>query len=375
MYEQVKVGTTCGGCPAWLKAQGSDPCLRDELLRRGNLVGVREFKSRPPHHFRQSYLKHTPVQTWVGEMESSRFSFTKSWLIHTFIILILTMIPSYLFFQVSPSQMTLYVNSLFWQHFPIPTGGGLSVTLYPIILLLVFAISVPSYLLVFFRRRIPRSASILKYAVLIAAFTILISSRFVLTMIPSVTYQEWSSLEWFGSLVLIFLIVIPTIRWELNWYLAREEKSALPGVEATSVKNPCNPERVGRLLFYTVLLVPFAFQSLSRNPIILQSLFYDVSLSNPSAGEFQISFMGFPGIMMLFFLPALALRLFFAYKIVAYLLGTEKDNTVVIIGFLSLILDAISMPTVQLEVPFTFGPFPLLFTVGLLTMYKCYVDK
>jgi hypothetical protein len=38
-----------GGCQARLKAQGSDPCLRDTLSRRGNLVGVREFKSRPPH--------------------------------------------------------------------------------------------------------------------------------------------------------------------------------------------------------------------------------------------------------------------------------------------------------------------------------------
>ena len=40
----------CGGCQARLKAQGSDPCLRDTASRRGNLVGVREFKSRPPHH-------------------------------------------------------------------------------------------------------------------------------------------------------------------------------------------------------------------------------------------------------------------------------------------------------------------------------------
>ena len=42
--------STRGGCQAWLKAQGSDPCLRDATSRRGNLVGVREFKSRPPHH-------------------------------------------------------------------------------------------------------------------------------------------------------------------------------------------------------------------------------------------------------------------------------------------------------------------------------------
>jgi hypothetical protein len=271
--------------------------------------------------------------------------------------------------------VTLYITSLFWQHSPVPVGGGLTVTLHPIILLLVFAISVPSYLLLSFRRHIPRSDSILKYAIFFAAFTILISSRFLLTMIPYVTYQEWSSLEWFGSLVLVFLIVVPSIRWELNRYVVREEKPALTGLESASVKNRCNPERVGRLLFYIAILVPFAFQSLSRNPIIFQSLFYDVSLSSPSIGEFQISLMGFPGIMMLLFLPALAFRLLFAYKIVAYLLGKEKDNTVVIIGLVSLFLDAVSMPTIQLEVQFTFGPFPFLFAVGLLIMYKCYINK
>jgi hypothetical protein len=318
-------------------------------------------------------------------MEFAGSSSIRNWLKHTFIVLILAMIPSLLLFQASASRLTLIVISPFWQYSSYPFDGGLSFTLYPIILLLAFAISVPSYMLLFLRRHIPRSTSILKYAIIMAAFTVLISSsivhlwQFVVAAMPYVSYRESTSLEWFGSLVLVFLIVLPSLKWELTRYLSDEKRSGLSSPEEASMQGICNPERAGRLLFYVATLVPYAYQSspyaYESNPIFLGSVFYSLSLSNSSASGLSIAFHGHPSFIVPLVLTVLALRFLFVYRTVAYILGRERDHIVVIIGLLSLIPDTISMPLTLPGLPFRFGPFPLLFTAGLLTMYKCYVRK
>ncbi len=314
-------------------------------------------------------------------MESERSSSIKNWLHHTFIVLILAMIPSVMFIQVTANQVLLHAESPFWQHSFDPISPGLSLTLYPIIVLFVFAISFPSYILAFFKNHISKSASILKYAVLMAVFTILISFsanplwQFVSIEMPYVSYREWSSLEWYGSLILVFLIVLPSIKWELNRFLNSKEGFVQNSQEAISAPDSCNPERLGRLLIYIAVLTPYAYQSMNRNPLSLASIFYTVSFSSSPENQLFIHFAGHPSLVVPLVFTVTALRILFAFKTVAYIQSKERDYIVVIVGLLSLILDSISMPLSILGAPFTFGPFPLLFAAGLLTMYKCNVRK
>jgi hypothetical protein len=299
------------------------------------------------------------------------------WVRHTIIILILAGIPSFISVQLHASEVDLYIISPFWQYASGSYGMGFSFAVYPVGFLLFAVISAPSYLLLFVRGRISKSTSILRYSISMAALTILAGYSVIpiwqnaSALMMGISYGVWESLGWYSSLVMIYLIFFPSVNWELSRYISGIRETALEGNQAIHAFGRCNPERFGHLLFYMAILAPYAYQNMSRNPIIFGSVFYTVDFGSSPYSSY-LSFIGYTIPFTVLIMATTALRLLFVYEVLMFTLGKAKDRDVVVIGLLSLVSDTFLMPQVFLEVSFITGPFPLLFATGLLIMYKCF---
>jgi hypothetical protein len=313
-------------------------------------------------------------------MEFPKIGSGWKWARHTIIVLIIAGIPSSMSIHVSSSLVLLFVEGPFWQYSSGSVYPGLWFTLYPPSLLLFAIISFPSYFLLFIRGHISNSKPIFKYSIVMAALTALAGYsvfplwQYISSVAPDVLYGIWLDLGWSASLVLIFLILIPSIDWEVNRYIANERETVSSDQQSVSALGACNPQRLGRFLIYIAFFAPYAYQRFGAESIYFGSIFYYVSLGGLSDGVL-LFLVGYPIPIVLFSTAATALRLFFAYKVLAYIIGREQDRTVVAVGLLSLVSDTIFMPRVFVQFSYVTGPFPLLFVTGLLTMYKCFIQK
>ncbi|MHA1588089.1 MAG: hypothetical protein ACTSV9_04845, partial [Candidatus Thorarchaeota archaeon] len=207
-------------------------------------------------------VRPSPVRYWLG---------------YTLIVLILALVPSSIFARGFPTHVALNAISPFWQYISWPVDEGLGITLRPVMLLAILAISAPSLLFAWRRYSAAETDSILTHGVVLGAFIVLINvglvslSQFILFM-PYISYREWSSLTQFGSLVLIFLIVVPTIRWEVKRCLAKGKTAArIPETShAMSVsQSTCSPSFVGRAMFYSAVIGPFVYESFGGLPDLI----------------------------------------------------------------------------------------------------------
>lgn len=299
---------------------------------------------------------------------------------HTIMVLIIAGIPSSMSIHVSSSIVLLFVEGPFWRYSSGSVYPGLWFTLYPPSFLLFAIISFPSYFLLLIRSHMSNSKPIFKYSIVMAALTALAGYsvfplwQYISSVAPDVLYGIWLDLGWSASLVLIFLILIPSIDWELNRYIANGRETISSDQQSVSALGACNPERLGRFLLYIAFFAPYAYQRFGAESIYFGSIFYYVSLGGLSDGGL-LFIIGYPILAVLFSTAATALRLFFAYKVLAYITGREQDRTVVAIGLLSLISDTIFMPRVFVQFSYVTGPFPLLFVIGLLIMYRCFSKR
>jgi hypothetical protein len=302
------------------------------------------------------------------------------WVRHTIIVLVIAGIPSLMSISVSSSLVLLFMEGPFWRYSSGSVYPGLWLTFYPPSLLLFAIISFPSYFLLFIKGHISNSKPIFKYSIVMAALTAIAGYsvfplwQYISSVAPDVLYGIWLHLGWSASLVLIFLILIPSIDWELNRYIANGKATVSSDQQSVSALGACNPQRLGRFLLFIAFFAPYAYQRFGAESVYFGSIFYDVSLGGLSDGVL-LFFIGYPILAVLFSTAATALRLFFAFKVLAYIIGREQDRTVVVVGLLSLISDTIFMPRFFVQFSYVIGPFPLLFVTGLLIMYKCFIQK
>ena len=297
------------------------------------------------------------------------------WLGYAFMVLILALVPSSIFVRVFPTHVALNAISPFWQYISWPVDEGLGTTLRPVMLLAILAISAPSLLFAWRRYSAAETDSILTHGVVLGAFIVLINvglvslSQFILFM-PYISYREWSSLTQFGSLVLIFLIVVPTIRWEVKRCLVKEKTAArIPETShAVSVsQSTCSPSFVGKAMFYSAIIGPFVYESFGGLPsLILGGMFYTVWF-----GSVNISFEVLPSFLVPLYFISLGLGLVYAYGVWNCSRGVGNIRRTVVIGLVSLVPAALAFPIHITGVPFSFGPVPLLFLLGLLFMFLC----
>ncbi len=305
-------------------------------------------------------VRPSPVRYWLG---------------YTLIVLVLAVVPSSIFVRVFPTHVALSTISPFWQYSSWPVDEGLGITLHPLMLLAILAISAPSLLFAWRRYSIVETDSILTHGVVLGVLIVLISvglvplSQFILLM-PSISHRVWSSLTQFGSLVLVFLIVVPTIRWEVDRRLTKEKTAAdIPETShAVSVsQSACCPSFVGRAMFYSAVISPFVYESFGGLPsLILGGMFYTVSF-----GSVNISFEVLPSFFVPLYFISLGLGFVYANGVWNCSRGVGNRRRTVVIGLVSLVPAALSFPFYITGVPFSFGPVPLLFLLGLLFMFLC----
>jgi hypothetical protein len=310
-------------------------------------------------------------------MEMVRPSPVKYWLGYTLIVLILAMVPSSIFVRVFPTHLALNAISPFWQYISWPVDEGLGIALRPVILLATLAISTPSLLFAWRRYSAAETDSILTQGVVLGVFVVLINvglvslSQFVLFM-PYISYREWSNLTQFSSLVLVFLIVVPTIRWEVKRCLTNDETAAhIPETSrAVSVsQSPCSPSFVGKAMFYSAVIGPFVYESFGGLPsLILGGMFYTISF-----GSVSISFEVLPSFFVPLYFISQALGLVYANGVWNCSRGAGNRRRTVVIGLVSLVPAALAFPIHITGVLPLFGPVPLLFLLGLLFMFLCEV--
>jgi hypothetical protein len=304
-------------------------------------------------------VKPSPVRHWLG---------------YTLIVLILAMVPSSIFVRGFPTHVALNAISPFWQYISWPVDEGLGITLRPVMLLAILVISAPSLLFAWRRYSAAETDSILTHGVVLGAFIVLINvglmslSQLILFM-PYTSYREWSSLTQFGSLVLVFLIVVPTIRWEMKCCLTNETAAHIPETShAVSVsQSTCSPSFVGRVMLYSAVIAPFVYESFGGLPsLILGGMFYTVWF-----GSMSISFEVLPSFFVPLHFISIGLGLVYANGVWNCSRGVGNRRRTVVIGLVSLVPAALAFPIHITGVLPLFGPVPLLFLLGLLFMFLC----
>jgi hypothetical protein len=241
-------------------------------------------------------------------------------------------------------------------------------------LLAILVISAPSLLFAWRRYSAAETDSILTHGVVLGAFIVLINvglmslSQLILFM-PYTSYREWSSLTQFGSLVLVFLIVVPTIRWEMKCCLTNETAAHIPETShAVSVsQSTCSPSFVGRVMLYSAVIAPFVYESFGGLPsLILGGMFYTVWF-----GSMSISFEVLPSFFVPLHFISIGLGLVYANGVWNCSRGVGNRRRTVVIGLVSLVPAALAFPIHITGVLPLFGPVPLLFLLGLLFMFLC----